>query len=126
MANSSCSISCGTALKGTKMMQRSKLVDEKHGGIPCGGNSTKFQECPMDNITCPRSCEWGEWASNWTDCSYTCGVGIESRRREIMLEAETGGKNCTPDDAVQKRDCNTGIPCPGTNSVISFSVQSQV
>ena len=92
-------------------MERNKTVEEKFGG-GCEGNSTIVENCPSTNTTCPRSCEWGEWNTNWSDCSVTCGDGVQSRTRAISVTSEGGGKNCTDNDAVQSKTCKPR-ECPG-------------
>ena len=76
----------------------------------------KVENCPSSNITCPRSCEWGDWNTNWTDCSVTCGDGVQRRTREINVTSEGGGKNCTDKDALQSKSCNLR-ECPGVKWV---------
>jgi hypothetical protein len=78
-------------------MKRNKIVDESFGGM-CEGNATTVENCPLNNITCPRGCEWGEWNDNWTVCNATCGDGYKTRIREINVTAEIGGKNCSDKD----------------------------
>ena len=55
-------------------------------------------------------CEWSPY-SNWTDCSMTCGGGVEMTSRSIVQSALFGGKNCAG-DAFKTEKCNRE-PCPG-------------
>lgn len=51
---------------------------------------------------------WYEW-SNWTDCSRTCGGGLQTRDR-ICERPKYGGFDCDgPADEI--RNCSTD-PCP--------------
>ena len=110
---SSCSISCGEALAGRKVMERTKIVEEKFGG-QCDDNDTIVHSCPSVNITCPRGCEWGEWNNNgtWSECSVTCAKGTKKRTRDIKLKPEPGGRECSSMDSLETSECTLN-PCPG-------------
>ena len=54
-------------------------------------------------------CVWGDFG-NWTECSVTCGTGLQTRARTIETPAGNGGAACTG-EATESRNCNTH-PCP--------------
>lgn len=56
---------------------------------------------------------WGQWAA-WTQCSLSCGTGLQSRRRSCDNPAAQGsGRGCVG-AAEQTKDCNTQT-CKGTH-----------
>ncbi|KAF7283544.1 hypothetical protein GWI33_000285 [Rhynchophorus ferrugineus] len=48
--------------------------------------------------------------SPWSQCSATCGIGVEERFRMIKRPAQNGGKAC-PTNLKKKRRCYGPIPC---------------
>jgi hypothetical protein len=64
---------------------------------------TQKQPCNTDR--CPIDCvtySWGEW----TPCSKKCGGGETERTAGIRIEADHGGKGCTPDQLKETAQCN--------------------
>uniref|UniRef100_A0A8C7VBG6 SCO-spondin n=1 Tax=Oryzias sinensis TaxID=183150 RepID=A0A8C7VBG6_9TELE len=58
---------------------------------------------------------WGQWAA-WTQCSLSCGTGLQSRRRSCDNPAAQGsGRGCMG-AAEQTKDCNTQT-CKGTHQI---------
>jgi hypothetical protein len=55
-------------------------------------------------------CAISEW-SHWSECSLTCGGGIQRRARSVIHPALHGGMAC-PADHSQQRLCNEHIVCP--------------
>ena len=55
-------------------------------------------------------CEWSDY-SVWSQCSKTCGGGIQARSRYVKRPAVGGGKNCTGEPK-EERDCGKDS-CPG-------------
>ena len=55
-------------------------------------------------------CQYGEW-SPWTRCSKICDGGEKKRSREIIVQAQNGGKACRK-KLKDKQICNNGF-CPG-------------
>ncbi|KAG7281602.1 hypothetical protein CRUP_033712, partial [Coryphaenoides rupestris] len=47
--------------------------------LPCVGSHRQDQVCV--DAPCDRDGGWGQW-SYWTDCTKSCGGGVQSRRRE--------------------------------------------
>ena len=61
-------------------------------------------------------CEYSEW-SDWSDCSVTCGMGTQYRRREVLVEGKGEGKKCDYEsrdnvNTCQKMQCVTTSPAP--------------
>ena len=48
-----------------------------------------------------------EW-SHWSDCSSTCGDGVQVRQKMIKRPAQGQGRQCDSEDMKQMRDCNMG------------------
>ena len=44
-------------------------------------------------VPCPVDCELSEW-SDWSECSVTCGSGMQVRVRSILTEPADGGRKC--------------------------------
>merc|ERR1719277_1540791 len=65
-----------------------------------------------------EDCKWGDWDKE--DCSVTCGVGQEEKRRSIKTVAKFGGKPCSPDtdEETVKDICNEG-ECTTTTAMIT-------
>ena len=51
--------------------------------------------------------EWMEW----TQCSTTCGLGRQARRRECRIREDSAEVDCTG-RLLETRNCTQG-PCPG-------------
>lgn len=62
--------------------------------------------------SCPRDGAWSSW-QHWSQCSLTCGGGIQARRRSCDFPApQNGGKMC-PGVCSETKVCNA-VPCtPG-------------
>ena len=54
-------------------------------------------------------CEWSRF-SDWSECSVSCGGGIQRRRRTVLVEAERGGRRCIG-RSEETRICNSKL-CP--------------
>lgn len=74
----------------------------------------KFQVCTS---TCPESsslesedvdCMLSEW-SHWSDCSSTCGDGVQVRQKMIKRPAQGQGRQCDSENMKEMRDCNMGL-----------------
>ncbi|KAL4217009.1 hypothetical protein ACF0H5_023465 [Mactra antiquata] len=73
---SSCDVTCGN---GT----RSRVRDcdspaPKAGGDNCTGSADETETCIERD--CPVDGDWTSW-TKWSDCSVTCGVGLQKRLR---------------------------------------------
>ena len=52
---------------------------------------------------------WGEW-EGWSECTKSCGGGKQTRRRDKLINAKKGGKDCGDED-LEERVCNNES-CP--------------
>ena len=50
-------------------------------------------------------CVWGSW-SHWGICSKTCGRGITTRKRDIIVDAAHEGENCIGKKE-ESKECGT-------------------
>lgn len=103
--------------EGHLLVSRARLADQ--------ANYT----CVAENIAARRVSEpaqltvyvdgaWSEWGS-WSDCSATCGPGVQRRTRTCTNPAPAnGGKDC-PGAPAQKADCVSECPVrpSGPNTV---------
>ena len=61
----------------------------------------------LTQCLCVVHCQW-EW-TDYSECSASCGGGVQVRRVVITQEEEQGGEPC-PDDIrniTERRECNT-------------------
>lgn len=94
-----CSQTCGSGVQSRVR----ECVSGNPGDVGCMGDVNEERECNTE--TCPH---WSEW-TEFSDCSVTCGSGIQRRQRECMF-GEAGDEGCigeTDDTQV----CNTS-ECP--------------
>jgi len=102
-----CSQTCGG---GMHARVRNVATYAQFGGDPCPGEAAEMGPC--NEQPCPRDCEWGPYGE-FTDCSVSCGEGLKSRTREIVVEADQGGRKCIG-EPVQELSCflrPCGIDC---------------
>uniref|UniRef100_A0A8D3EE01 SCO-spondin n=1 Tax=Scophthalmus maximus TaxID=52904 RepID=A0A8D3EE01_SCOMX len=111
-----CSVSCGAGLQSRYRFCSSP--QRSGSGLPCLGAHREDQVCV--GPPCDRDGGWGEW-SNWTDCTKSCGGGIQSRRRECDSPSPEGEGNYCEGLGTEVIACNTDhcpvAPCsqvPGT------------
>ena len=50
-------------------------------------------------------CEWDSWPENWTECSESCGGGLQRKTRRKKIEAQHNGKDCQ-ENSVIVQQCN--------------------
>ena len=55
-------------------------------------------------------CAWQSWGP-WASCSEACGPGNKMRSRQVSVEAQYGGANCSG-MLDETTSCN-GTECPG-------------
>ena len=55
-------------------------------------------------------CLLGSW-TKWSECSSSCGGGVELRTRQILVVAAHGGVACNTSDLLQSTACEE-VPCP--------------
>jgi len=103
---SACSKDCGGGV-----MQRSRvaITEAEHGGEMCGEAVDPVQ-CNVD--ACDKPCELGFW-SDWGECSKACNAGIQTRFRDVVVEAGPTGycPEGDDEDRLGVRYCND-FDCP--------------
>ncbi|CAK8682055.1 unnamed protein product [Clavelina lepadiformis] len=59
----------------------------------------------------PIDCKVSDW-SDWSQCSQSCGLGVQESKRFIIVQARNGGKSCSLDGRLkQTKTCQiTGCP----------------
>ena len=80
----------------------------------CSDNTSSCKLTCVDTIRdielkfpLPLDCVQSNW-SKWSNCSKSCGGGIQSRTRKTIYPAQFGGKSCGP--LKQQKSCNRQ-PC---------------
>jgi len=100
---STCTATCGG---GTTTRTRVILTPPKNNGASCPP-LIDVDECNTQE--CPRDCVMNDWCE-WSQCSATCGGGVQKRSRTVRVPPAFGGEEC-PDDLEETRTCNTqGCP----------------
>nr|XP_022294190.1 A disintegrin and metalloproteinase with thrombospondin motifs adt-1-like [Crassostrea virginica] len=78
------------------------------GGSDCIGQSHSVESCTL--TSCPVNGGWSSW-TDWSACSATCSVGIETRSRNCSNPMPLyGGKPCDG-NITETRACNQSL-CP--------------
>ena len=106
---SDCSTSCG---QGHQSRLRSVINLREPGGYGCFFSIAENKVCHA-STECSQDCTWHDW-EEWQACSQSCGGGVKTRKRKLMLP-ENGGKHCAEKDMQEVRACNVGT-CHGTCS----------
>ncbi|XP_019729253.1 SCO-spondin-like [Hippocampus comes] len=111
-----CSVSCGAGL-----LSRYRFCSSPQrsgNGLPCLGPNREDKVCVT--APCDRDGGWGSW-SNWTQCTKSCGGGVQSRRRYCDSPTPEGEGNYCEGLGSELKACNTAhcpvAPCskvPGT------------
>ncbi|MFN4253882.1 MAG: T9SS type A sorting domain-containing protein [Saprospiraceae bacterium] len=99
---SNCTVSCGG---GIQTRTREIVTPPANGGQPCPPLS-ETQAC--NEYPCPVDCVVGPW-SNWSNCTVSCGGGVQTRTRNVVTYPANGGLPCPT--LLEARACNTQ-PCP--------------
>lgn len=77
-----CSVLCGGGEK-TRFRRISAMPE--HGGKPCDEKaSVEVAACNLQNCGEKQYCAWAEWSA-WGSCSADCGLGTQTRVRELGL-----------------------------------------
>ncbi|XP_075443351.1 thrombospondin type-1 domain-containing protein 7A [Ascaphus truei] len=69
-------------------------------------------------IPCPQDCIVSEFSS-WSECSKSCGSGLQHRTRHVVATAQFGGSACP--NLTEFQNCQSS-PCQGEESMYSLSV----
>ncbi|XP_076098251.1 SCO-spondin-like [Mytilus galloprovincialis] len=94
----SCNITCG----GGGQNRYRTCIQPQFGGAPCNGSEIDYRDCNTHH--CPVNGTWYAW-SNWTDCTTTCGGGLQTRNRTCE-QPQYGGFYCEGPDQ-ETRNCST-------------------
>eukprot|EP00042_Codosiga_hollandica_P046601 m.491875 g.491875 ORF g.491875 m.491875 type:complete len:1860 (-) comp57272_c1_seq3:128-5707(-) len=86
----SCSLTCNT---GIQVRTRTIVEAAQNGGTPCPPTDDLFDNVPCNTNNCPIDCTTTDW-SLFSECSTTCGPGVNSRSRVLVAPAEYGGHQC--------------------------------
>uniref|UniRef100_A0A087Y443 SCO-spondin n=1 Tax=Poecilia formosa TaxID=48698 RepID=A0A087Y443_POEFO len=122
---SRCSVSCGAGLQSRYRFcsspQRDALIffdlptAISGSGLPCLGPHREDQVCIVP--PCDLDGAWSRW-SDWTDCSKSCGGGIQSRRRLCDSPSPEGSGSYCEGLGTEVRACNTDhCPVPPCSKV---------
>ena len=85
---------------------RTRRVINNTGGSCYLENETLVRSCDTEPCPCPHvPTQW----SKWTECSVSCGGGMHSRSRDVVLGA---GSYCFKYPALRTKTCNMD-ECPG-------------
>ncbi|XP_078688788.1 ZP domain-containing protein-like isoform X1 [Branchiostoma floridae x Branchiostoma belcheri] len=90
-----------------------------HGDIGGFLSDIAIDDVTTWNETCEALGGWGDWG-NWTDCTTTCGGGIQNRTRYCDSPPPPYGSTCVGDDDgdmadTEQQECNKQ-PCPESES----------
>merc|ERR1712076_246741 len=117
-----CSQKCGG---GYQMRTRKVTTEAQYGGKACAGCATDSRACNAE--PCAANCKWAPWHA-WSECTATCGGGVQNRTREVLQAASNGGKDCQG-PAAQFRDCiqpNAQLTANGAHGENGMSVHEHV
>jgi len=103
-----CDKACGG---GSAKRTRTIASEAANGGAACP-ELEETRACNTEGCPEPVDCEVSEW-SEYTDCDKECGGGLQTRNRQIEIEAAHGGSSCPV--TVESRNCNTE-GCPDENA----------
>jgi len=108
---SACDKDCGG---GQMFRTRDILKESTAGGEGCEAVLKETLSCNEEECYYKTDCNLSVW-EEWTDCSHTCGVGQQTRKRQTVILAQHGGKACAgPLQELRKceeRDCENQIDC---------------
>uniref|UniRef100_A0A3Q2QHI6 SCO-spondin n=1 Tax=Fundulus heteroclitus TaxID=8078 RepID=A0A3Q2QHI6_FUNHE len=110
---SQCSVSCGAGLQSRYRFCSSP--QQSGSGLPCLGPHREDQVCII--TPCDLDGGWSQW-SDWTECTKSCGGGIQSRRRHCDSPTPEGDGNYCEGLGTEVRACNTDhCPVPPCSKV---------
>ena len=96
---SSCDKTCN---EGNRFRIPEVIIHSAHGGNECP--SMDIEKCTI--MSCPGDCGY-EWTA-WSDCTSTCGQGLQWRNATVHTEPISSGKPCPTEPNIQQ--CSNG-PC---------------
>ncbi|XP_022254744.1 uncharacterized protein LOC111088555 isoform X2 [Limulus polyphemus] len=109
-----CSVTCGS---GRQVRFRKCDNPFPRAGGACPGSSTQFKRCNTE-IICPVNGSWTVW-SEWSECTYTCGLGTHYRDRSCSDPAPQGTGNLCEGQATEVSHCFE-TPCFEKQQVAVF------
>ncbi|XP_072324712.1 LOW QUALITY PROTEIN: SCO-spondin [Scyliorhinus torazame] len=117
---SDCSTSCGG---GNQHRFRFCTNPPTSGnGLPCIGPEEDVTPCNIQQ--CPRDGHWGVWAP-WTDCSRSCGEGLQTRSRLCDSPPPQGDGDFCEGLSTESESCHMGH-CPARDCwLVEGSVYDQ-
>lgn len=80
---------------------------------------SESQPCPDQG--CARDCRYGSWSS-WSACTRSCGIGLQTRTRDIVTPASENGTPCRDSETRDQRECNS-VLCD-IDCVLSAAVET--
>ncbi|CAG2234180.1 unnamed protein product [Mytilus edulis] len=99
------------------------VANDHHFGVSCSGSNSR---CTIFDYvyTCIRA-TWDVW-SLWSECTTSCGGGIQTRQRQCLNQMNTTDGYVTECEGIGtgSRSCNTE-PCPCYSSKISNKVNKR-
>merc|ERR1711968_208477 len=127
---SPCSATCGLGkhIRTRSFKAQKKCGGDNHcyGGIACGAptdeRNCQVRPCAVDCVTGyngkPGRWGFGGKVDEWSRCSADCGGGTMTRKQEVIIAPDFGGKQCGP--IQEEKACNTH-KCPVHCMVTDFA-----
>jgi hypothetical protein len=82
-----CTTTCG---RGTQVRSRTVITHAQLGGYLCP-SLQESENCNVD--PCPVNCAVAAW-SNFGECTFSCGGGMQTRSRAVLARPAHGGLGC--------------------------------